>query len=439
VLRGLGVALALPWLEAHTSPRSAATPTRLWYVYAPNGVDVENWRVPPGPLPAELPPSLRSLEPWRAEVLALRGLTQHSARANGDGPGDHARAAAAWLTGVQPLKSEGQVRLGVSADQVAAEHIGAATRFRSLVVGTQEGRTSGQCDSGYSCAYSNNISWASATTPVPKVVDPLRAFDRLFRGGDDGLSPAERRARLARRESVLDFVRADARALERRLGAEDRQRLDAYEQGLRELERRLAAAARAAEDDYVEAVPDEARPSHGPATFAEHAAFLGDVITLGFQADVARVATMMLGNEGSARRYTEIGVTEGHHPLSHHGRDVEKLAAIQRIDALHVAAVAHAVARLAAVEEAGARLLDHTALVYGACIADGNRHDHHDLPTLLIGGRRVLGAGDPARGGRCLEFPKDTPLNDLHLALLARLGVENVALGDGRGPLDWNG
>ncbi len=263
---------------------------------------------------------------------------------------------------------------------------------------------------------------------MPKHVDPPRAFDHLFRGGDDGLDPETRRARLAQRASVLDFVRADARVLERRLGAEDRQRLAQYESGLRELERRLRHAA----DAVVEAVPDSARPTSPPTTFAEHAALLADVLVLGFQADVARVGTLMLGNEGSGRRYTEVQVSEAHHPLSHHGDDPTKLAELQRIDTLHVAAVAHTVARLAAVEEGGARLLDRTVLVHGSCIADGNRHDHHDLPTLLIGGAEArLGPG-----GVCREFPEGTPLNDLHLALLERFGVRGVTLGDGRAPLD---
>lgn len=428
VLRGLGVALALPWLEAQAAPARTAAPLRLLYVYSPNGVAVEHWRAEVGALPDELPRSLAALAPWRAELRQLRGLTHDKARENGDGPGDHARAAAVWLTGVQPLKSEGRVRLGISADQLAAQHVGHATRERSIVLGTESGRASGQCDSGYACAYSNNVSWSSEVTPVPKLIDPARAFDRLFRGEDDGLAPDERSVRLRQRRSVLDFVRADARMLERRLGAEDRRRLEQYEDGLRELERRLARA----EDAVVAAVPDHARPPSGPRTFAEHAALLGDVMTLAFQVDVARIGTLMLGNEGSGRRYTEVGVSEGHHPLSHHGGDAAKLAEIQRIDALHVAAVAHLVARLAAVDEGDGRLLDRTMLVHGSCIADGNRHDHHDLPTSLIGGR-LAGLGP---GGVCLGFPKGTPCGDLHLALLARLGVRGVALGDARGELE---
>jgi hypothetical protein len=397
VLRGLGVALSLPWLEAFAAPARAAEattapPLRLWYVYSPNGVNVAEWRAEPGPLPEALPSSLAPLAPWRADLRQLRGLTHDKARANGDGPGDHARAAATWLTGVQAFKSEGRVRLGRSADQIAAAHLGLATRERSIVLGTEEGRASGQCDSGYACAYSNNISWESETTPVPKLVDPARAFDRLFRGGDDGLDPEERRARLAQRRSVLDFVRADARVLGRRLGAEDKRRLDEFESGLRELERRLARASQA----VVESVPDAARPRSVPADFTEHAALLGDVMVLAFRADVARVGTLMLGNEGSGRRYTEVGVQEGHHPLSHHGGDAQKLVEIARIDRLHAEAVAHFVAGLAGVDEAGARLLDRTLLVHGSCIADGNRHDHHDLPTLLLGGARAgLGAGGP--------------------------------------------
>lgn len=430
VLRGLGVAVALPWLEALAPVArgaSAPAPLRLCYVYSPNGVNVAQWRAEPGPLPADLPPSLAPLAPWRADVRQLRGLTHAKARANGDGPGDHARAAAVWLTGVQPFKSEGRVRLGPSADQLVAERLGVLTRERSLVLGTETGRVSGDCDSGYSCAYSNHISWASETTPVPKLVDPARAFDRLFRGGEEDLDPETRRARAATRRSVLDFVRADARVLGRRLGAEDRRRLEQYEDGLRELERRLARAAEA----VVESVPDDARPASAPATFKEHATLLGEVMALAFQADVARVGTLMFANEGSGRRYTEVGVSEGHHPLTHHGGDPAKLEHIHRIDHLHIEALAHLVERLATLDEGGVRLLDRTLLVHGSCIADGNRHDHHDLPTLLIGGHAAgLGPGD-----RCIEFPAGTPMNDLHLALLERLGVRDMTLGDGRGAL----
>ncbi len=443
VLRGAGVALALPWLEAMASaaPGAAKAPKRLVYVYVPNGVKLDQWRTA---LPTEqrgrwtvplagehaleeLPPLMRPLAAHRDRLTMLRGLAQVRSRANGDGPGDHARASAVWLTGIQPLKSEGRVALGVSADQLVAQEVGGATRIRSLVLGTERGRASGQCDSGYACAYSNNVSWESATTPAAKEVDPRRAFDRLFRGGDGSRSAEERRARLERRRSLLDHVSRDAKALSKRLSAEDRARIDEYETGLRELERQLSFDGAAHEDS----APDAARPDGAPRTFREQSRLLGEVLALALRADVTRVATLMYGNEGSGRRYTEVDVSGAHHALSHHGNDPEKLESIRRINQLHAECFASLVNRLAELEDArGGSVLDSTMLLYGSGIAEGNRHDHHDLPLALIAGRRTK-----IRGGRVLSFAHETPLNDLHLELMGRMGVKGVDLGDGRGPL----
>ncbi len=441
VLRGAGTLVALPWLEAMataSAPLRPVAPTRrLLYVYAPNGVHVERWRTPVAeedarrPLPRserlkELPSLLSPLEGFRKRLLLLRGLTQDKARANGDGPGDHARAAAAYLTGVQPLKSEGQVALGQSADQRAAQEVGGRTRVRALALGLEAGRQSGQCDSGYSCAYSGHISWQSATTPAAKESDPQRVFDRLFRGGDPGRSAEARERRAAERRSVLDFVREETRLLERRLGAQDRARIDEYQTGLRELERQLAFGSAA----HVEGVPDDARPERGQLAFAQKAALMGGLIRLAFETDVTRVATLMLGNEGSSRRYPEVGAREGHHALSHHKGDPEKLAQIAAINGLHMEAFARLVQGLESTREGGASVLDRAMVVYGSGIADGNRHDHHDLPVAVVAGRK-----SGLRGGRVVSYARNTPLNNLHLALLERLGVEPAPLGDSTGAL----
>lgn len=442
VLRGAGVALALPWLEsmASAAPGSSGPPKRLVYVYVPNGVKLDEWRtdVPSeargrwtvpiaGSRPLEeLPPLLRPLAPHQDRLTLLRGLAQVRSRSNGDGAGDHARASAVWLTGIQPLKSEGRVGLGVSADQLVARAIGAKTRVRSLVLGTERGRASGQCDSGYACAYSNNVSWESPTTPASKETDPRRAFDRLFRGGDGARSVEERRTRLARRRSLLDHVREDARALSKRLSVADRARIDEYETGLRELERQLAFDGAAHEDS----APDSARPERAPKTFREQSRLLGEVLALALRADVSRVATFMYANEGSGRRYTEVDVTGGHHAMSHHGGDPEKLESIRRINQLHVECLTALVERLAALEDVdGGRVLDSTMLLYGSGIAEGNRHDHHDLPLALVAGKKT-----GIDGGRVLSFAHETPLNDLHLALMERMGVTGAPFGDGRGP-----
>lgn len=440
VLRGAGTLVALPWLEAMASAgaplHSAPRTRRLVYVYAPNGVHVGQWRDPLGggeegrargaaPL-GELPPLLAPLGGVRRNLLLLRGLTQDKARANGDGPGDHARAAAAYLTGVQPLKTEGQVRLGESADQRAARLIGERTRVRALALGLEAGRQSGQCDSGYACAYSGHISWQSSTTPAAKESDPQRVFDRLFRGGDPGRSAEARQRRANERRSVLDFVREESRRLERRLGAEDRARVDEYETGLRELERQLSFEGAA----HVGDVPDSARPERGRPGFAEQADLMGSLIRLAFETDVTRIATLMLGNEGSSRRYPEVGAREGHHALSHHKGDQEKLKQIAAINGLHMEAFARFVMGLEGARDGGGSVLDRSMVVFGSGIADGNRHDHHDLPVAVVAGSKVGLGGD-----RSVSFKRNTPLNNLHLALLERLGVEASPLGDSTGVL----
>ncbi len=444
VLRGAGTLIALPWLEAMASAgapvESAPATRRLVYVYAPNGVHVDRWRAPvsegggakprrraPGTATLDgLPPLLEPVSDFQRNLLLLRGLTQDKARANGDGPGDHARAAAVYLTGIQPLKTEGQVRLGESADQRAARLVGGRTRVRSLSLGLEAGRQSGQCDSGYACAYSGHISWQSATAPAAKESDPQRVFDRLFRGGDPGRSAEARERRAKERRSVLDFVREESRRLERRLGAEDRARVDEYETGLRELERQLSFDGAA----HVGEVPDSARPERGQRSFAEQADLMGSLIRLALETDVTRIATFMLGNEGSGRRYPEVGAREGHHALSHHKGDPEKLEQIAAINRLHMEAFGRFIGGLEGARERGGSVLDRSMVVYGSGIADGNRHDHHDLPVALIAGKKTR-----LRGGRALSFERNTPLNNLHLALLERLGVEEAPLGDSTGVL----
>jgi hypothetical protein len=315
---------------------------------------------------------------------------------------------------------------------VIAAAIGARTRFRSLELGCEGGRQSGQCDSGYACAYSSNIAWQDETTPAAKETNPRLVFDRLFRGGEDGESARARAEREARKMSVLDFVRADAKRLRGKLGAEDRRRLDAYESGIRELERRLEFRA---EDELagvpgVPGVPDSARPASIPDGYAEHVDRMSDLLALAFQTDTTRVATFMLADEGSNKSYGFLGAPEGHHTLSHHDGDVEKQRKIRDINRFHVERLAYLLARLADVREGDRALLDSAMLVYGSGISDGQRHSHGDLPVLLIGG-----GGGTLRPGRHVRHPKDTPLNDLFLALFERMDVRVDSFGDGRAPL----
>ncbi|QDU67582.1 DUF1552 domain-containing protein [Engelhardtia mirabilis] len=430
LLRGLGVGLALPWLEAMapatrsslglTSPDPAAR--RLIYVYVPNGVQPGAWfPSTEGPL-AELPPTLAPLSPYLDTLSVLGGLECDKAKANGDGPGDHARASAAFLTGVQPLKADGQVHLGPSADQIVADALAGTTPMRSLAVGCEGVLRSGQCDSGYACAYSTHISWRSETTPALKEFRPGPLFDRLFRGADSELTNAER----ARRRSVLDFVADDAARLQRRLGSADRAKLDEFQTGLRDLEQRIARLASA-----NAAVPDELRPQDPGSDLGEQARVMSDLIALALAQDLTRTVTFMLLNEGNNRPYRELEIDEGHHGLSHHKGDAASIDKLARIEAFHVEQLAYLLGRLRATTEGDGSLLDAAMVCYGSGIGDGNRHQHSELPILLAGG----GAGTLTPLGY-RRFPDRTPLNDLHLALMERMGVQPERFGDGRAPLD---
>jgi hypothetical protein len=393
------------------------------FVYAPNGVNRELWTPAAVGAIETLPPTLAPLAPWLADALVLGGLTLDTARANGDGPGDHARANAAFLTCAQPRKADGAVHVGTSIDQIAARRVGDRTRFRSLEIGCEDGSQSGQCDSGYACAYSSNLSWSGPGTPVPKEVDPRQLFDRLFREGEEGETLEQRAARIARRRSVLDLVREDAQRLARSLGAGDRRKLDEYETSVRELERRLARAVEGDED-----VPDALRPAGIPKDRGEHARLIADVLALALRSDSTRIATFALANEGSNASHAAIGVPEGHHEISHHGGDVAKREKVGKIDQFHVECLAYLVKRLAESEEHGSRLLDSTHVLYGSGIGDGNRHDHGDLPVVLLGGGVM--------GGRYVVVPSETPLANLHVTLAQRIGVDIERFADSTGVLD---
>jgi hypothetical protein len=428
LLRGLGAAVALPWLEAMGPPAGAAPASqasnRLAFLYVPNGKNMPDW-TPKAEGPGfELTPILESLRPVRDDVLVLTGLTADKARPHGDGPGDHARAMAAYLTGCQPRKTDGtDIRAGISADQVAAARLGDRTRLPSLELGCERGAVAGNCDSGYSCVYSSSLAWRSATQPLPRLVDPRQVFDRLFGAALD----PDRAARDRRRHSILDFVRDDASDLQSRLGAGDRRKLDEYFAAVRDVERRIERA------DKLPPAPAPgggARPAGVPAGYDEHLRLMCDLVVLAFQADVTRVCTFVFANEGSNRPYSFAGVREGHHDLSHHGNDVRKRSKIREINRFHVGVLARLLTRLKAIPEGDGTLLDHCMVAYGSGNSDGNAHNHDDLPVLLAG----RGCGS-IRPGRHLRYPKETPLNNLWLALLERVGCQVPALGDGTGPL----
>ncbi len=431
VLRGVGVSLALPWLEAmdrvkplHGGEKVQGTiPNRMAFLYVPNGKNMASWTPAKEGSDYELPATLKPLEPVRDQMLVLTGLTADKARPHGDGGGDHARALSAFLTGCQARKTDGtDIRAGVSVDQVAASRIGDLTRLPSLEIGCEQGSMAGNCDSGYSCVYSSTMSWRSATQPLPKEVNPKLVFERLFGGGKD----ADRAKRDAKRKSLLDFVREDSRDLAGKLGANDVRKLDEYFSAVRDIELRMERAEKLPPIK----VPDVAAPSGIPSVYEEHIRLMCDLLVLAFQADVTRVATFVLANEGSNKPYPFIEVSEGHHDLSHHGNDKEKLSKIAKINTFHTSQFAYLLERLKSIREGEGTLLDHAMIAYGSGNSDGNAHNHDDLPILLAGG----GCGS-LQPGRHIRFPKETPLSNLWVSMLRRMEVDIQQLGDSTGGL----
>jgi hypothetical protein len=401
VLRGLGVAVALPWLETLAGAR-ARRPMRLACLYVPNGATMAQWSpAETGPAYA-LPPILAPLAPLRERVRVLSGLAHDNARPNGDGPGDHARALACFLTGAHPVKTAGAgIRAGLSLDQMVAARVGAETRVPSLELGCDPGAQAGSCDSGYSCAYSSNLSWKGEALPLAKETEPAVVFDRLFGAGVDPRRDRER-------HSVLDFVREELSLLAPRLGRTDQRKLGEYLDGVRALEQRLARF----ESFGPVPAPAMARPERGPQDRQEHIRLMCDLMVLAFQNDLTRVASFLVANAGSNKPYPFLDVPEGHHDLSHHGGSAEKQEKVARINRFHVEQLAYFLQRLQEVSDGEGTLLDHTLVVYGSGIGDGDKHNHDDLPVLLAG----------PRGGRHLRFGK-TPVCNLYVTLLARLGL----------------
>jgi hypothetical protein len=430
-LKGLGAMVALPLLEAML-PETALgaipgkAPLRMAFAYVPNGKNMTEWTPKQEGGDFQLSPTLQPLQAVKDDVLVLSGLAQHKAFANGDGPGDHARAMATFLTGVQARKTAGaDIRIGISVDQVAAQKVGSATRFASLEIGCEQGKDAGGCDSGYSCAYSNNLSWRSETTPNYKEVNPRLVFDRLF--GTAGKTDEKQDRRDLFRKSVLDFVAEDAAQLKNRLGATDQRKLDEYLTGVREIEQRLARAQPTVEVGDVSV----SRPAgYSAQKYQEHIRLMADLLVLAFQTDLTRIATFVFANDGSNRSYRFLEVPEGHHDLSHHGNDKAKLAKIQKINEFHVAQYAYLLEKLKAVKEGDGTLLDSCMIVYGSGISDGNRHNHNELP-ILLGGK----AGGTIKTGRHVRYPRDTPLNNLYLSMLERMDAAVDSLGDSTGRL----
>jgi hypothetical protein len=430
-LRGLGTAVALPFLDAMAPAFAASTvpgkaPVRMAFVYVPNGIDMRNWNPAYEGKLEELPRILKPLEPLKDDILLLGNLTHNTGRALLDGAGDHGRCCGSYLTGVQVRKTTVDIKASVSCDQIVANEIGGKTRFPSLEIGLEDARQAGDCDSGYSCAYTNNLAWKSETQPLPPILDPRALFERLF-GNGAVLSP-EARARQSRyRKSILDFVTEDTHKLESTLGPTDKRKLEEYLSSIREIERQIEKA----EKDNAQIDPHMDKPYGVPADFAEHFKLMTDMITIAFQADLSRVFTFLVTREGTSRAYREIDIPDGHHPLTHHRNDPVMMEKVAQINSYHMRQFAAWIERLKSIKEGDSTLLDNSMIVYGAGLADGNRHTHEDLPTLIAGR-----GGNFIKPGRRVVYRKETPMCNLFLTMMGGMGVHMEHFGDATGRLE---
>ncbi len=428
-LRGAGTALALPLLDAMIPSMTAQAQTpaaperlrRLGYVYMPMGCDATRWTPPGGERLDELSPSLAPLAPVKQHVTVISNLELRNAY-----PGTHATSNSAFLSAARAkLTESADYYLGTTADQLAARQIGKGTQLPSLELSMDLMTLAGQCDNGYACVYHNCLSWSSPTTPLPSEAHPRVVFERLF---GDGATAAERRAALRSRASLLDSVLEEFAQLNNQLGPADRVRVGQYLDSIREVERRIqrAEANAAANPDW-----DVERPVGVPASYADHARMMFDLQVLAFQADVTRVITFQLARETSNRTYPEIGVSDPHHPLTHHGNDPKKIEKVAKINRFHVSLFAEFLAKLRDTREGDGTLLDHSLLLYGSGMGNPNQHDHDNLPILVAGG-----AAGRMRGGRQIRLAKPTPLANLHLTLLDKVGIRLDEFGDSKGKMD---
>jgi hypothetical protein len=430
-LRGLGTVVGLPFLDAMAPAFAASTmpdpPVRMAFFYLPNGMIMDAWN--PGYDEGqirELPRTLKALEPYKADMLHLGNLTHNTGRALLDGAGDHGRCSGSYLTGIQVKKSLVDIRAGVSFDQIVANQVGSKTRFPSLELGMDDARQAGDCDSGYSCAYTNNLAWRSETQPLPPTLNPRLLFERLF-GSGQPMTPEERRRQSMYRRSILDFVTDDTHRLESSLGPTDRRKLDEYLSAIREVERQIERA----EKDNKQIDPHMDKPYGVPADFAEHFKLMSDMIAIAFQADLTRIVTFLVTHEGTSRPYRELDIPDGHHPLTHHRNQPELMEKVRRINEYHVKQFAGFVEKMKTSKEGDRSLLDNCMIVYGAGLSDGNAHLHEDLPTLILGR-----GGNYFKTGRRIMARRETPMCNLFLTMMDRMGVNVEHFGDATGRLE---
>ena len=434
-LKGAGATLTLPLLDAMVPALAATRDTaarkagRLAVVYVPHGAVMPNWTPAATGAGFELSPILEPLAPFRDQLLVLTGLANKPALAlPGDPAGEHGRTGGAFLTGVHAKPTEGaDVQAAVSMDQIAATHFEQQTQLSSLQLGLEATDLAGACDVGFSCSYTNTLSWRTPTTPLPIENNPRAVFERLF-GDQDSTDPSARRERISKERSILDSVSQKVTDLERRLGAGDRNKLTEFLESIRDVERRIEIAEKQTDRE----LPTVERPAGGiPDTFVDHAKLMMDLQVLAYQTDLTRVITFMMSKELSNRTYPEIGVPDPHHPLSHHGDDPAKLEKLTRLNQFHLETFTYYLERLRATPDGDGTLLDNITILYGSGMGNSNLHDPHDLPILLLGG----GAGT-LRSGRHVRYADDTPLTNLYLSLLDKLGVPIENFGDSTGKLE---
>ncbi len=436
MLQGFGTAIALPWLEsiaAAASPfvGSVDPPVRLAFMYLPNGMHMPDWQ-PTGKDAIDFvwPKIFEPVAKYRGHTTILSGTALQGAEPGEDGAGDHARSVAAFLTGAHPRKTSGSnIFNGKSIDQVAADQIGPKTRFASLELGTEGSAQAGRCDSGYSCAYTSNVSWRSPTSPMAKEMNPAAVFERLFGGADDLENRIASQQRIRNRSSILDFVGRNAQNLQTQLSANDRRKFDEYLYAVREIEKRLDNVDKLDEPELD--IADFPRPMGVPASYGEHVKLMLDMMTLAFQTDSTRIVSFMFANAGSNRSYREIGLKSGHHDVSHHGHSKSKQQQISKINTFHMQLFGHLLDRLSRIQEGDSTLLDNSIIVYGSGIADGNSHAHRDLPIAVFGK-----GGGSIDSGRHIQVRSGTPLTNLYCSLLDRVGASVDKFADSNGRID---
>ncbi len=444
-LKGMGLAVALPAMESllprsvraattagHVAVTPSGEPLRTAFLYVPNGVNVNKWFPEGDGTDYKLSDTLQPLEGMRDQFQIVTGLAHEHGFANGDGPGDHARAHATYLTAARPKKTAGaDIQVGISIDQEMAKHVGRETRFPSLELSCDGARKSGACDSGYSCAYQYNLSWRTENTPMTAENNPRLVFERLF-GQGQKLEERQRNfdRRMAERRSVLDFVMEETKSLEKQLGRNDVRKLDEYLSGVREIEQRIETAERFRDLPEV----GMETPSGVPREYEEHIRIMFDLMALAFQTDSTRISSFMLAHDGSNRSFRDIGVNEGHHHLSHHQNKEDMLEKIAKIDQFYVRQFAYFLEKLQSLKDpSGASILDNSMVVWGSGLCDGNRHNHDNLPIILAG----KGGGTLTPGRRVsLEVKQRTPMANMFVAMMQRMGINDADFGDSDGVLD---